>query len=163
MMSASGAFDEDTIEYDGVHAPNFEDGARDIQNQRSHRVGTVTTQAPGSGGNPLLSLYSLGSPNGRKNTMGRGGMVKRPRRYSDNGYSSGNGDSRTAHRRVGLQRRVEDNDFLDSNEDDNQQEIRRWRVNGILLAPAMLFRAQESCWRTAANGYQQCRRCSIGR
>ena len=43
MMSASEASNEDTIEYDGVHAPNFEDGAWDIQNQASHRVGTVTT------------------------------------------------------------------------------------------------------------------------
>ena len=46
MMSASEASDEDTIEYDDVHAPNFEDGARDIQNQASHRVGTATTHAP---------------------------------------------------------------------------------------------------------------------
>jgi hypothetical protein len=55
--------------------------------------------------------------------MGRDGMVKRPRRYSDDGYSSGDGDSRTAHRQVGLQRRVEDDDFLDDNKDDNQQKI----------------------------------------
>ena len=46
MMSTSEASDEDTIEYDDVHAPNFEDGARDIQNQASHRAGTATTQAP---------------------------------------------------------------------------------------------------------------------
>ena len=46
MMSASEASDENTIEYDDVQAPNFEDGARDIQNQVSHRVGTATTQAP---------------------------------------------------------------------------------------------------------------------
>ena len=30
-------------------------------------------------------------------------MVKRPRRYSNNGHSSGDGDSRTAHRQVGWQ------------------------------------------------------------
>jgi hypothetical protein len=89
-------------------------------------------------------------------------MVKRPGRYSDDGYSSGNGDSRTAHRRVGLRRRVEDNDFLDGNKDDNQQEIQRRRVDEILLPPAMMLRAQENRWRTTANGYQQWRRCSIG-
>ncbi len=36
----------------------------------------------------MSSLYLLGSTDGRKNTMGRGGMVKRLRRYSDNGYST---------------------------------------------------------------------------
>ncbi len=123
MMSASEASNEDTIEYDDVDAPNFEDRARDIQNQASHHVRTATTHAPGPGGDLLSSLYSLGSSNSRKNTQGRGGMVKRPRCYSDDGYSSGDGDSSTAHRRVGLQRRVEDDDFLDGNEDDNQQEI----------------------------------------
>ena len=46
MMSASKASDKNTIEHDNVQAPNFEDGARDIQNQVSHRVGTATTQAP---------------------------------------------------------------------------------------------------------------------
>jgi len=95
--------------------------------------------------------------------MGRGGMVKRPRRYSNDGYSSGNGDIRTAHRRVGLQRRVEDDDFFDGNEDDNQQEIQQRRVYEILLPPAMLIRAQENWRRTTANGYQQWRWCSIGR
>ena len=62
-------------------------------------------------------------------------MVKRPRRYSDDGYSSGDGDSRTAHRQVELQRRVVDDDFLDGNEDDNQQEIQQRRVDGILPPP----------------------------
>ncbi len=51
-------------------------------------------------------------------------MVKRLRGYSTDGYISGDGDSRTVHRRVGWQRRVKDDDFLDGNEDDNQQEIR---------------------------------------
>jgi hypothetical protein len=46
MMSASKASDKDTIEYNNVRVPNFEDGARDIQNQASHRVGTTTMQAP---------------------------------------------------------------------------------------------------------------------
>ena len=46
MMSASKASDEDTIEYNNAHAPNFKDGAQDIQNQASHRVGTATTHAP---------------------------------------------------------------------------------------------------------------------
>jgi hypothetical protein len=50
-------------------------------------------------------------------------MVKMSRGYSADGFISGDGDSRTAHRRVGWQRRVEDDDFLDGNEDDNQQEI----------------------------------------
>ncbi len=46
MMSASEASNENTIEYDDVQAPNFEDGARDIQNQVSHCIGMATTQAP---------------------------------------------------------------------------------------------------------------------
>ena len=82
-------------------------------------------------------------------------MVKRSRRYSTDSYISGNGDSRTAHRRVEWQRRVEDNDFLDSHEDDNQQETQQRRVVGILFPPAMLLRAQENGRRTASNGYQQ--------
>jgi len=70
---------------------------------------------------------------------------------------------RQAHRQVRWQRCVEDDDFLDGNEDDNQQEIRRRRVDGILLPPAMLLGAQENRWRTVANGYQQWRWCGIGR
>jgi hypothetical protein len=97
-MSASKASDEDTIEYNNVQTPNFEDGARDIQNQASHRFRTVMTHTPQPWWRSLLSSYSLGSSDGRKNTKGRGGMVKRPRRYSNNGYSSGDGNSRTAHR-----------------------------------------------------------------
>ncbi len=46
MMSTSKASNKDTIEYDDVHAPNFEDRARDIQNQASHHVGTAMTHAP---------------------------------------------------------------------------------------------------------------------
>ncbi len=37
------------------------------------------------------------------------------------------------------------------------------RVDEILLPPAMLLRAQENWRRTTVNGYQQWRRCSIGR
>ncbi len=46
MMSAREASDDNTIEYDNIHVPNFEDAAWDIQNQASHRVGKVTMQAP---------------------------------------------------------------------------------------------------------------------
>jgi hypothetical protein len=46
MMSASKASSKNTIEHDNVQAPDFEDGARDIQNQVSHRVGTAMTQPP---------------------------------------------------------------------------------------------------------------------
>ena len=46
MMSASEASNKNTIEYNNVQAPDFKNGARDIQNKVSHRVGTATTQAP---------------------------------------------------------------------------------------------------------------------
>ena len=46
MMSASKESDKDTNEYDDVHVPNFKDGARDIQNQASHRVGMAMTHTP---------------------------------------------------------------------------------------------------------------------
>ena len=71
-------------------------------------------------------------------------MVRRLRHYSNDGYSSGNGDSRTAHRRVEWQQCVKDDDFLGGNKDNNQQEIRQRRVVGILFPPAMLLRAQGS-------------------
>ena len=45
MISTSEASDDDTIEYNNVHAPNFEDMARDMQNQASNRVEKATTQA----------------------------------------------------------------------------------------------------------------------
>ena len=90
-------------------------------------------------------------------------MVKRLRRYSNDGYSSGNGNSRTAHRQVGWQRHVEDDDFLDGKKDNNQQEIQQRRVDGNLLPPVMLRRAQENRWRITASGYQQCQQCGIGR
>jgi hypothetical protein len=46
MMSASETSDENSIEYNDVQASDFEDGAWDIQNQVSHRVGTARTQPP---------------------------------------------------------------------------------------------------------------------
>ena len=36
----------------------------------------------------MSSSYLLGSTDDRKNAMGRNGMVKRPRCYSNNGYST---------------------------------------------------------------------------
>ena len=61
-------------------------------------------------------------------------MVKKPRRYRDDGYGSGNGNRRTAPRQVGWQQCVDNDDFL-GDKDDRQR-----RVDGILLPPAMLLR-----------------------
>ncbi len=71
--------------------------------------------------------------------MGGYRTLKRSRRYSDDGYSRGGGDGKRGRRRVGWQRHVDNYDFLDGNEDNNQQEIQCWSVDGILLPPATLL------------------------
>ena len=55
--------------------------------------------------------------------MGRGGAVKRLRRYSNNGYGSGDSNVMTACIRVAWQGYVNDDDFLDDNKYNIQQEI----------------------------------------
>jgi hypothetical protein len=121
--------------------------------QQSCTAGTAPP--PGPSGDPLLSLYLLGSSDGRKSNIGGGGSLKRLRRYSNNGYGSGNGNGRTARRQVGWQRHVNNDDFPDGNKGYNQQEIKQRREDGILLTAAMLLRAQVNWWRTTTNGYQQ--------
>ena len=69
-------------------------------------------------------------------------MLKKSRRYIDDGYGSSNGDGRTARKQVGWQKHVNDNYFLDDNKDNNQQEIKQTRVDGILLNAATLLRAR---------------------
>jgi hypothetical protein len=72
---------------------------------------------------PSSLSYLLGSSDSRKNTMGRGGAVKRLRRYSNNGYGSDDSNVMTACIRVAWQGYVNDDDFLDDNKYNIQQEI----------------------------------------
>ena len=72
MMSASEASGENTIEYDDVQAPDFEDGARDIQNQVSHRVGTATTQAPWPWWRSIVVVVFVGILQRQKEYHGEG-------------------------------------------------------------------------------------------
>ncbi len=55
-------------------------------------------------------------------------LRQRRRRWQDSGQMSR------------METSVNKDDFFDGNEDNNQQEIRRWRVDGILLSPATLLR-----------------------
>ena len=73
MMSASEVSNEDTIEYDNVHVPNFEDGARDIQNQVSHCVETATTHAPRPWWQSIVVVVFVGIIQGQKEYHGEGG------------------------------------------------------------------------------------------
>ncbi len=71
-MSASEASDKDTIEYDDVHAPNFKDGARDIQNQASHHGETATTHAPRQRWQSIVVVVFVGIIQRRKEYHGEG-------------------------------------------------------------------------------------------
>ena len=71
-MSASEASDKDTIEYNDVHAPNFEDGAQDIQNQASHRVVMATTHVPRPWWRSIVVVIFVGIIQGQKDYHGEG-------------------------------------------------------------------------------------------